>query len=204
MSSVQVKIDESGIKNADRILRLLGTRAPKAIMRAMNRAIQGVKTDASREVRKEYNVRDRDVKETFTAHKASPENPSAIASFKGRAIRFGAFSPLPKEPPAWKGVPVARRKPKAGVSLRIKKSRREVMAGTFMARMSTGHIGVFRRGTKEPLEDTVPIYEPSAPSIPHFIDNEEIKDRLQTAAIARFNKTLDHETDRILKRIGAK
>jgi len=198
--AVKVTIDDRDIKDGIRRLQTIGPKAMGAVRRSLNRSIRGVKTDTAREIRREYNVRAKDVKESFHVNPARGDELRAVATSRGSRIPLIAFSPRPSAPPTWRGVPIAKRRPAEGVSVRIKKTR-EVRPGTFTARMRGGHTGVFFREGK----DRLPIYEDHGPSIPQMIEHDaDALDRIRAGAVDRFNKTLDHEIDRVLQGLAVK
>ena len=88
---IQVDV-RSNIDDFQAVLRALPERLQeRAIMRGINRAIDAVATQSSREVRKVYNLKDRDVKAALAKHKASKVTLTGDVTFRGRRIPLILF-----------------------------------------------------------------------------------------------------------------
>jgi hypothetical protein len=147
-----------------------------------------MRTDAYREARKDYTIRAADVRQAFTSRIwGSP--PMGQATFSGRKIPLVRFSPRP--------AGVTRRRPPGGVSVLVKAQRKRI-TGSFVARMKSGHLGIFQRqGT-----DRLPIEEKFGPALAQMLDNPEVNERIRERAAERFDKNLRHEFDFALKQGG--
>lgn len=71
------------------------------------------------------------------------------------------------------------------------KQQRKIIAGSFVARMRSGHIGLFARRGKPRL----PIDEIYTSAIAQMLDNPEVRERIQEKAAERFEKNLAHEIE---------
>lgn len=187
-----INLDQNNCtEKAEMFLRNLGRQAQPAIARALNRVAKGVPTDSVKEVRKEYNVKAGPVRKSFEIKKAKPAALEARAKASGHKVPLINFGARPSSP--------GRRKPALGVSVQVKKQRK-VLRHSFVARMKSGHIGVFQREG----EFRLPIEQKFGPSIPEMISNEKVINLIQENANERFKKNLDHEIDYVLQKMGAR
>jgi minor tail protein Z (GPZ) len=153
----------------------------KAAVRAVNRAVDGVATGASREVRKIYNVRARAIAAAMKKIKTSLRGRSISGSvvFSGRNI------PLIEFDARW-----TRTMP--GASVRIKVGGpRKTLRTSFIATTGRGTRGVFVRTGK----DRYPIKQLRSVSIPDTIRNQVVRTALITIGIDRFRREFLHQLD---------
>lgn len=153
----------------------------KAAVRAVNKAVDGVATGASREVRKIYNVRARAIAAAMKKIKTSMRGRSISGSvvFSGRNI------PLIEFDARW-----TRNMP--GASVRIKVGGpRKTLRGSFIATTGRGITGVFvRTGSGR-----YPIKHLRSVSIPDTIRNEAVNTALVTIGHDRFRREFIRQLD---------
>ncbi len=190
--SLDVTLKAEDLEKASLFLKAFGKKAESGVYQALNRAIKGVRTDAARLVSSEYGFTKTAVKKTFMIGRMG--NLEVFARSTGYKVPLYNFSALPRKP-RYPGPP-------QGVSVKVKSTRKFIERDSggrlpFITKMSSGHIGVFRRTDNESL----PIKELSGPSIPSVLgtDNNEVKDKLQEGAVERFNKNLTHAIDRAIQ-----
>lgn len=153
----------------------------KATYRALNRAIDKVATETGREIRKEYNVKQRAIRSALRkvrAHKGRGFARLVVEGFRLGLIEFDARH--------------SRRQ--AGASVRIKvKGGRKIVAGSFIAAATAnnyqggGSMGmrqVWRRVGKE----RYPIKTLRSISVPQAFMNKAVLTALERAAIETFDK----------------
>lgn len=188
--------------NADRLLRgnaLSGTQRRLAVMRALNRAADTTKTNAIREIQKRYNVTGKALRGTdrrsgaFFVKPPTPTRLVATVTASGNPLPLAGFRP---------------RQTAKGVSLSVKKgAARRVIRGAFIARMKSGHVGVFHRmsppgkrylgkvgrhrGT--PNRQDLPIDELYTTAVPGMFGEKEVQEALRKVAAARFETVLTQE-----------
>jgi len=195
---IQVKLDTTQLREAQRVLQTLGKQARPILARSINRALQGVVTDATNQARQTYTVKAGAVRNSFKKERASKNHLQGQAVSKGAPLRLYHFAPRPKKPsPNLKhGVSVS---PK-GVRWRI--------PGTFIAPMKKGGkragktvgYGIFRREGK----NRYPLEQQYGPSVPQMVDNEDVQEAVEKGAQERLSKNLEHEVDRHLQKVGLK
>ena len=187
---INIQIDATQLRDARHVLQTLGDRARPLLAKSLNRALRGVRTDASRESRTVYNVKAKQVRSSFVLQQAGKTNLTASARSRGQPISLRHFGARPRTPEA--------RTPKRGVSVKVMGSRKTI-PGSFMARMPGGGIGVFRR---KQGAGRLPIRRLAGPSVPQMLDHEDVQPQLESGAWQRFEKTLDHEIDHYLRKKG--
>jgi hypothetical protein len=143
-----------------------------AVMRALNRTADGLQTDASREIRKTYQIKAKDLTPAFRKEKATLQHLAAFVEARGRPLPLYDF---------------AARQNKTGVSVAIKKGNRKTLKHAFIARMPSGHVGVFMRNSGKRL----PIEEKYTLSVPGMLTAQTIAGVLEGLVTDRFEKALE-------------
>lgn len=157
----------------------------KATYRALNRALDRVATEASREIRKVYNVRHRAVLATMRKRRASSGSLFAQLRLEGPRIGLIEFDAR------WD-----RRSQGATVRVRVRSGRRTVR-GSFIATRrwadrsggDHAHRGVFRRAGKARF----PIRYLRAISIPQAFANESVLRAVDAVSRAEFVKAYEQQ-----------
>lgn len=189
MSVLQVSISDKDAERAEMFLTSFGGQAQGAMRKSLNRAITGVKMDAAREAGKAYNIKPADVKKTFRKSNASGARLKATATFSGQRIPLYRFGAQPARP--------TKRRPKAGVTVQVKATRK-VVRGGFVAKMKSGHVSLYKRSAAHRL----PIRQLDGPAVPQMLNNLGVREKLQGAAAARFSRNLDHEMNYLIQKGG--
>jgi len=159
--------------------------APKAIMRALNRTIDGVKTDIVTQVTSTYDIKAGKVRKVIKATH-SKTNLQASVSAKGSKIPLIQFRVTPNKP--------GQQKPGVVLRASVKQSGGKPIPGAFIMRMSGGQVGVALRAGKQRL----PVKELYGPAIPQMIDEPVIQKYIMDGTNDRFQKRIDHEIAFIL------
>lgn len=158
-------------------------RAQQIIVRALQRGGDAADTLMSRAVAADMGIKVSVVKEALRRRKPSIASPEYRLAAGFKRIALYDFSASPKEPPS--------RGRGRGVSYRMGKGNpRSRIANAFIARLKSGHVGVFARIGKARL----PIRELRGPSLGHVFA------KYRAEALARgldvFETTLNHELER--------
>lgn len=95
--------------------------ARTAMMRALNRAAGGVRTDASREIRKTYKVKKATVDKSFSVQTATSQSLRAVVHVSGRPLSLAGF---------------AARQTKKGVTVNVK-GQRKLIRHAFIRTLKT-------------------------------------------------------------------
>lgn len=161
--------------------------APKAMANAVNRAVDTAKTEASRKTRETYTIKNKDVAATIRIRRASMANLTATVTSRGGVVALSKFQVTPRQPQP------KRKKP---VIVRVKRGGGGPIPSVFVAKMQSGHIGVFSRAGKSRF----PITQHYGPSVPQMIGNPSVKVWIEEKAAETLEKRLDHEINRVLGR----
>jgi hypothetical protein len=154
----------------------------KALVRALNRTATTVRAEASREIRKQYNLKSRVVKDQIRITRANRATLTAVIQASGRPI------PLIEFDARW------NRRMK-GASVRVKHERK-VVRGAFIATMPGGHRGVFvRKGDRR-----LPIRQLFSISLPTAFTQKQVTAAIVAAAQARFPVAIEQEMKFALSR----
>jgi hypothetical protein len=158
-------------------------RARMALVRALNRGGNAADTHMSRAVAKDLGLKVAVVKAAMRRRTASETDPAFTLSAGFKRIplyAFGAKGPVP-----------SRGKGK-GVSYRMGAGNsRNRLPNAFIARMKSGHEGVFARVGRARL----PIRELFGPSLGHVF--AKYRAEAQARGLDVFGTTLDHELERM-------
>lgn len=125
---------EASVTSIDQITRDLSAY-PKAqaviVSRAVNKVATAARTEINTSVRKNLAIKTRDLNKTIKLVKANTARPQAKIRIKGRRIPLAQF---------------AASQTRAGVAYRISPGGgRKTIKSTFLAKMESGHRGVFTR-----------------------------------------------------------
>lgn len=132
----------------------------KAAIRALNRTAASVRTASVRAMARDLGVPQKPVRDATTIRRAAPGRNFAEVVAKGKRIPLRDFK---------------ARQTRKGVSYRIGQARKLILGG-FIARMASGHVGVFTRAGRERL----PIQEKFGPSIPRVFSRRRIYAAMRT------------------------
>lgn len=194
MSMLDIRIGSDQVRKAELFLDSMGDAARTGVVRSLNRAIYGVRTDGVAQVREQYNISASDARRSFYIRKANFTSLEATARSSGRRVNLMAFGARPK-------LPTRRRVPPVGVSAEVIRGRRKVYPGTFVGRgQRSGKVMVFRREGRERL----PVESVTRLAVPQMLGSVRINEAVQAGAVVRFEKNLDHEIDFLLRRMGAR
>lgn len=166
-----------------------------AVVRALNRTIDRVKVRAAREVRAAgYKLKIAVIKNAIRINRASTGRLRADAVAAGRPI------PL---------IDYSARQTADGVSVDVLQGRK-VIAHAFVAKMPSGHLGVFERfgprvqrtrKNKHQAARTQKIKQLFGPSIPDALANQAVQRALLELIDDTFARTLAHESAWLKKRL---
>jgi hypothetical protein len=88
-----------------------------------------------------------------------------------------------------------------GVSAEVRKGRRKVYPGTFVGRgRRSGKLLVFKRKGVSRL----PVVAQTRLSVPQMIGNEDVESKIRENATLRFRRTLAHEIDFTMRKLGVR
>ena len=196
---MELFIEGSALEKMERVLNSFGPRGKVAVVRALNRALAGIKTDTSKEIRKAYpGFKAAEIKKSFDIKRANKTTLVGMARSRGTRQPLIYFGARPNKPEA--------KRPAVGASVRITSRKR--IKGAFVAKMDSGHIGLFIRsgimGRNGDLaqEQIQELFTFAVPQAVKWI--EENQGTISAGVQKRFVKNLDHEMDRVFKELEEK
>jgi hypothetical protein len=185
---IDIRIDRDAIARIKRDFLLMGSEVPVALSRAINRTVTTVQTEASKQVRKEYNLKAARVKKNFSLGKSTKNNLSAHWRSKGEPVgllNFGA------------------RQNKKGTSVKVlKSSSRKTVRHAFIQVGRNKQKHVFRReldssGKMVPRYD---IHRLTGPRVEDALSKDHVQKALQDKADTYLQTRLDAEANYILSK----
>jgi len=181
-----IGISQTQVKEAQYILSHIKDGAKIAAMRAINRTIDGVKSDAAKQASSEYIVKQKTVKDTMKTSKATANNLSARVTSRGKSIPLIDFKVSPS-------TPQPTRRPI--LKVQVKRGSAKTAKGLFVQRgQKSGRLNVFSRIGKS----RYPIKTHYGPAIPLMIGAKTVKNFVETNANKRLAARLDHEVQFLL------
>lgn len=175
MASITISMD--GVEQTVKFFDTASEKVNKARVRAANRAIGAARTVMVRAMAGDTGLQSRVVRDALAFEEATLARPTARIAATLKRIPIIDFNARGPEPSRGKG---------RGVRWRLKGSRGQD-ANAFIARMRSGHRGVFKRKGKARLG----VYELHGPSL------GQVFEKHRPAGIARaqemFAKNLKHE-----------
>lgn len=189
------KVDVRTNANEIRMQLMLDQREYSvAAVRALNRAIDRTRTEAIRKLRETYNVKAGFLRnEAFFVRRATRNNLAAILRATGDRLRLIGFD---------------AKQNKAGVSVAVKKGARKTITHAFIARMPSGHLGVFarnadktpirhrlygKRGPLRPSKHSEHISELYTLSVPGMMSSRDIDRALESIALTSFTEEMERQ-----------
>jgi hypothetical protein len=155
----------------------------RAIARALNRAADGVQTDASREIRGIYKLKKATVDKAFSVKRATPDNHVAVVTVRGRPLSLAGFG---------------ARQTKKGVTVNVKGTRK-LIPGAFIQRLKDARgdeyeVVFIRQGASR-----YPIKALKTIDVPGVFSRDEILQAVDAAAFRRFEIELPRQIAYLLK-----
>jgi hypothetical protein len=186
-----IEITNEQMERVNLILNGVPNGAKKAFYNAINRGLQTVRTQSGKSVNKTYRILQKDFKSetNITEKKASQSSLIGEIAFAGTRIPLIKFQVSPKEP----------QKQTVSVAV-LRETGGERLKHAFVAKMQSGHVGVFERAT--PNTRRLPIEELYGPSPAGMLNNIEVQQEIEKAAQETIDKRIEHEITRILNGYG--
>jgi hypothetical protein len=199
-------------------LALVPNGLETAVARAINKTLQGARTDAVNMIRRDFRMKASDIRKLIKIERAYPTRSAFWGdNLWGRLYGSGPPGlPLIRFRIGSTRVPSTRRlksgayRPVGGISVRVRKDRgRQVVKGAFAAIMPSGHVGVFRRvpgsqmyksgaGTGEQIEELF------GPSPVKLLTEDRYDDEIGDRIDERMEKNLKHEAENVLRQAGVR
>lgn len=182
--NVTVKLDATDVRK--RLEHLSEAVSNRAIVRSLNRAVAASNTEAGRVVREELNLKLADVKDVISVRKASSQGLTASLVIS------------PKPAPL---IDFAARQTAKGVTVKVKRQGGRVLVrNAFIAKMKSGHVGVFTRGLLGGgYSKRLPIRELFSTSVRQLFKRASAVKRVTVRAAEAFNAAAVNQIKQALK-----
>ncbi|NCE63026.1 hypothetical protein D1159_00165 [Pseudoflavonifractor sp. 524-17] len=213
--SITVTVNEAAgqeaIERAKALLASIPGGLDKAVKAAMSRTVRRLRSESSRAIQEKYDISDAGIRtEKHVRVSYSYQNGvQATITFSGRKIplyRFGGASPaVPTQDIAAGRKPVMRKgawtMQYQGVPAKghqFKDTGPTQFMDAFVARMKSGHIGIFERTGGMTSEGSDAIREIMGSSVAQMVGKPEVAQRLTEESYQTFETELDKAVYRVL------
>lgn len=202
---------QDALERAEKLLAGFPGGLEKAVRSAMARSASHLRTSSSKAARQRYDIKAANIRDAENA-KISYSYQSGIQThivFAGRRIplyRFGGASPsTPTRDTSGRG-PVMSGADRWHFWFPSVPARGHVLKSTsptlfrhaFVARMKSGHVGIYERTGGMTSNDKDEIEELFGPSVPQMLGQEEVAEKLAEEAMDKFEDRLVQEVNAFL------
>lgn len=208
MSMVQVQVmDQGQLDKLQALLAGIPNGAERAARSAMQRAASHLRTNSAKAIQERYDISAGNIRanENVTVRYSHQNGAQALVTFAGRKIplfRYGGASPGGPAYDQSKQVPIMVRGQwrmgHPGVAARghqLKSTSPTLFQHAFVARMGSGHVGIFQR-------DGDSITEIMGGTVPGMLGKDEVKEKLGEQAAEKYMERYHHDVVRLLNGWG--
>ena len=189
---ISLQISDEALTRANRALRQIFTQSPRAVARAVNRTMDGLRTDAVQETHRKYFVSAKDVRASLSFRKATAGNLMGAMVSKGKRHSLADYKLNPNTPTAGRKTQLKGAVKKAGGLKSLR--------GFLVRRAGGKYFPFYRIGYDTENRQRGEIRSYISPSMPQIVKNEETVRVMEQGAAERFEKRLNHE---FLQLVGA-
>lgn len=183
-----IEINAEGMKYAEKALAHIPKKIPKVLARAINSAKDAGKAAAWEKISNDYTIKKKYFTRTFNkGGKATTKTLSAFIKSKGQVNALSYFKTKPQKVP--------KKRLKNPIFVQIKKTGGGTIKSAFLARMKSGHLGVFHRvnGNK-----SIPIQQTYGPSIPSMLGTKNVSAFIEERANKVLQECVIHDVNNVL------
>lgn len=210
MSVVQVQAVGNGLDRATKLLAGIENGTEMALKNAMTRAVSYLRSNTAKAIQQRYAISTSNIRseENVRVRYTFQQGVQALIIFNGNKIPLFRYAGASPSGPAfdqsslekvmiggaWKTV-------HPGITAaghQLKSTSPVTIPNTFVARMSSGHTGIFERTGGATASDGDAIREIMGSSVPQMLGSEEVSAKLGQETMEKFEERLDHEIIRIL------
>ena len=183
---MNINLSSEGLQQASALLSAVKNGFPKAISLAVNRTLEGMKTDAVKETQEKYFAKPSDIRKTLTLKKTNQGNLVGMMISKGTRKTLADYQLTPKTP----------RKGSQILQGAVKRGGLKTLRDAFLVRRGGKYKPYVRNGSgKWNIQPLI------SPAIPQIMKNDKTVASLEVKATERFEKRLNHEVARMLNLI---
>ncbi|MDR7869200.1 MAG: phage tail protein [Sporomusaceae bacterium] len=183
-----IEFDEKQFERARLLLHNVPNGIERAAAAALNRAAEHAKTASMRKVRETYTIKTAKIDARLQVQRASTASLFASVRDVGRPIVLSYFNIRPNQPP---GKRIGKL-----VYAQVRRDAGGTIKKVFVARMKSGHVGVWWRANGN---KSLPIKQLHAPSLPQMLGSPSVSEFTTKAAVQVLQVRLEHEISRLLK-----
>ena len=185
-----IEIDSSDIERAAQLLRGMPGAIDKVTKKAVRQATKGVKREAVAKVTERYTIARARVSKTM---RVTYKGAGAIFSSRGPVNDLAYFKHAPRTVP--------KHRPPAGQYLysQVVNGQGGTIAHAFLAKMKSGHVGVFRRTAGNA---SLPIQKLAGPSTPQMLGSPSIAEYMEKRLGDRLREAMEAGTSAYLERVA--
>lgn len=210
MNITFTEVGREKLTDAEKLLAGIPNGINRAVKSAMTRATSHMRTNASKEIRKRYAISAANLREDENV-KISYSYGNGVQArvfFSGEKIplyRYSGSSPSAPEFDKQRTVNAIIsgnwRKVHPGIAAaghQLVGTAPKRFGNAFVAKFSSGHIGIFERTGGVTDSGKAEIKEIMGSSVPQMLGNDEVAEHLAAGAMEKFEERLDHEVLRLL------
>lgn len=198
------------VERAKKLLAGIPNGIEKAVKSAMPRAASALKGGTVKAIQQRYDISATNLrtKDNVKISYSYESGVTANIRFNGKKIPLYRYNgTTPKQPTVNTGKTViapvgGKLKPVhpgvAPSAHQLKGSSPQKFNDAFIAKMSSGHIGIFERTGGVTSKGSDQIKEIQGSSVPQMLGNDEVRNSLIKIASNKFEERLDHEVLRLL------
>ena len=208
--SIKVEIDDAKLKRMNQILAGFPGESDKAVKDALSRAVSRLRSSTVKAIKEKYDISAEAVRanQNVSIRYDYKNGVTAFVNFAGHKIplyRYGGASP--KEPKQDTGRLISAKimgrwvRTHPGIAAsghQLKGTPVTQFDSAFVAKMKSGHIGIFKRTGGVTSEGSDEIREIMGSSVPQMLGNEEVQEQLAEAAMEKFQERLEDNINRIM------
>lgn len=183
-----IEIDDSDLQRAANLLKEFPGAVDRLSKRAVRSSVKGVKREAAQKISERYTFQK---KRISGAMRITYHGNGAVFSARGRVNDLAYFKHNPNRVPT--------KRPPKGKYLysEVVRGQGGTIAHAFLARMQSGHVGVFHRTHGN---ESMPIAKNFAPSVPQMLGSPTIRDYMEKHLQTRLAGAVEREVDQFLMR----
>ena len=184
---VGIQISNGQLERANSALKRIISESPRAVARAVNRTMDGLRTDAVKETSERYFVKPKDVRSSLSFRKATAGNLMGAMVSRGKRHSLADYQLFPRTP---------KRGQKTQLQGAVKREGglKPLKDINFLVKRSGGRYFPFYRIGKGKWK----INSLISPSMPQIVNNEDTVKAMEKGAQERFYKRLNHEAMQLL------
>ena len=208
-----IQVEATGQETLERMQKLLAGipgGVEKAGKSAMSRTVSHLRTNSAKAIRERYDIPAANIRasESVSVRYSFQNGIQAAVTFAGRKIplyRYGGASPAQPSADTGRLVRVMIggqwRTVHPGVPVRghqLKSTSPATFQNAFVARMKSGHVGIFKATGGMTSGKSEEIRELMGSSVPQMLGSPDVTESLVEKAVEKFEERLEHEINAIL------